>query len=135
MKTYNVQTRIESDDNTNILLLKSFENLKDAESFLNETLANVYPGQYVWENQFRNLYSEILEIEVIDEDGDFETAQEVTVYTERTFDKNNWRGNYASNYWGVGRFDGTELVYDFSFQGEIQYQDIKESELNNWYNY
>lgn len=140
MNTYNVNKRVESDDNTNVVLIASFDNLSDAELKFNKELAKqeTYGGEYLYENQPKNSYFEYLEIESLDEDEDFETVKEVVVYKETIVDKNNWKGNYACNYWAVAKFNGTELIYNFYDNGKdlnLEYADVKESDLNNWFNY
>lgn len=43
-----------------------------------------------------------------------------------------------NNYWAVGKFNGQELVYNFYDNGRdlnLEYENIKESELKNWFNY
>jgi len=140
MKTYNVQKRIESDDNTNLVLIASFDNLEDAEKRFEIELEKqeTYAGEYLWENQPKNSYFETLEIESSEGEWDFETIKQQIVYKETIVDKNNWKGNYAVNYWAVAKFDGSELVYNFYDNGKdlnLEYPNIKESELKNWYNY
>ena len=138
MKIYNVQIRIERDDNTENVLLKSFNDLKVSQEFFNETLEGMeyHAGQYLWENDFKNSYKEILEIESKEDNWDYETLKEQVVYLEGNMDKNNWMGEYAVNYWAVAKHNGTELVYNFYDNGKdlnLEYENVKD--LNKWYNY
>jgi len=138
MKIYNVQIRIERDDNTDTVLLKSFNDLEQAQEFFDEKLDDMeyHAGQYLGENDFKNSYEEILEIELKEGDWDFETLKEQVVYLEGSIDKNNWMGECAVNYWAIGKHDGTELVYNFYDNGKdlnLEYENVKD--LNKWYNY
>jgi len=138
MKIYNVQIRIERDDNTDTVLLESFNDLEEAQEFFDEKLDDMeyHAGQYLWENDSKNSYQEILEIELKEGDWDFETLKEEVVYLEGSMDKNNWMGEYPVNYWAIGKHDGTELVYNFYDNGKdlnIEYKNVKD--LNKWYNY
>lgn len=139
MKTYKVQKLVQTEKTTESFDPKSFDNLKDAETFFNEILAKqvLLAGEYNT-GEFSEYYNETLEIESFDDESDdFETIKEVVVYTESLMDKNNYKGDYANNYWGIGVFDGCELVYNFYNNGkdmQLEYENIKESELKKWYN-
>ena len=138
MKIYNVQIRIERDDNTDTVLLESFNDLEEAQEFFDEKLDDMeyHAGEYLWENDFKNSYQEILEIELKEGDWDFETLKEQVVYLEGSMDKNNWMGEYPVNYWAIGKHNGTGLVYNFYDNGKdlnIEYENVKD--LNKWYNY
>ena len=137
MKTYNVQKTVQTEKNTTSFNKGAFDNLQDAEKLFDEILKQqqTYAGEYNDIN-FSEYYTESLELICLDDDeDDIEPIKEVVVYHEGTFDKNNYKSDYADNYWGVGKFNGTELVYNFKIEGKIEYTDIKESELKNWYRY
>lgn len=140
MKTFNVQKRVSTEKNTEIYDKLSFDNLKEATSKFNELIKQqeTYAGEYN-DGQFSEYYIEALEIESFDtETEDFETIEEVLVYQESLTDKNNYKGEYASNYWVIASHNGKELVYNFYDNGidlNLMYENIKESDLNKWYNY
>ena len=138
MKIYNVQIRIERDDNTDNVLLKSFNDLEEAKEFFDEKLDDMeyHAGQYLWENDFKISYQEVLVLELKEGNWNFETLQEQVVYLEGSMDKNNWMGEYAVNYWAVAKHNGKELVYNFYDNGRdlnLEYENVKD--LNKWYNY
>lgn len=137
MKTFNVQKRVATESTTEIYETISFDNVKDAEIKFNEILEkqDTYAGEFN-NGEFSEYYMEFLEIESVDEDGDFETIKEVLVYHEGIEDKNNWKGNYACNYWAVAKHNGVDLVYNFynnSKEMVLEYEGI--TDLDNWYNY
>lgn len=140
MKTYNVQKRVETEKNTDLFDKVGFDTLEEAEKLFGELLKKQVnlAGEYN-ENNHKEYYSEILEIESYDDEKDeFESIKEVVVYSEGLKDKNNYKGNYANWYWYFAKFDGTELVYNFYDNGKdlnLEYENVKESELKNWYNY
>ena len=140
MKTYNVQKRVNTGSTTEIFDTISFDCLDKAEEKFQEILAvqETYAGEYN-ENDFRDYYQEEIEIDCFDDETDeFEQIKSVTVYYEGVKDKNNYKGEFANNYWAVGKFNGQELVYNFYDNGRdfnLEYENIKESELKNWFNY
>ena len=140
MKTYNVQKRVNTGSTTEIFDTISFDCLAKAEEKFKEILAvqETYAGEYN-DNYFRGYYHEEIEIESFDDETDeFEQIKSVTVYYEGVKDKNNYKGEFANNYWAVAKFNGQELVYNFYDNGRdlnLEYENIKESELKNWLNY
>ena len=140
MKTYNVQKRVKTGSNTEIFDTVSFDCLDKAEEKFIEILAvqETYAGECN-DNDFRDYYQEEIEIDCFDDETDeFEQIKSVTVYYEGVKDKNNYKGEFANNYWAVGKFNGQELVYNFYDNGRdlnLEYENIKESELKNWFNY
>ena len=140
MKTYNVQKRVNTGSTTEIFDTISFDCLDKAEEKFQEILAvqETYAGEYN-ENDFRDFFQEEIEIEYFDDETDeFEQIKSVTVYYEGVKDKNNYKGEFANNYWAVGKFNGQELVYNFYDNGRdlnLVFENIKESELKNWFNY
>ena len=140
MKTYNVQKRVNTGSTTEIFDTISFDCLDKAEEKFQEILAvqETYAGEYN-DNDFRDYYQEEIEIEYFDDETDeFEQIKSVTVYYEGVKDKNNYKGEFANNYWAVAKFNGQELVYNFYDNGRdlnLEYENIKESELKNWFNY
>ena len=140
MKTYNVQKRVKTGSNTEIFDTVSFDCLDKAEEKFQEILAvqETYAGECN-DNDFRDYYQEEIEIDCFDDETDeFEQIKSVTVYYEGVKDKNNYKGEFANNYWAVGKFNGQELVYNFYDNGRdlnLEYENIKESELKNWFNY
>lgn len=140
MKTYNVQKRVNTGSTTEIFDTISFDCLDKAEEKFQEILAvqETYAGEYN-ENDFRDFFQEEIEIDCFDDETDeFEQIKSVTVYYEGVKDKNNYKGEFANNYWAVGKFNGQELVYNFYDNGRdfnLEYENIKESELKNWFNY
>ena len=140
MKTYNVQKRVNTGSTTEIFDTISFDCLDKAEEKFQEILAvqETYAGEYN-DNDFRDYYQEEIEIDCFDDETDeFEQIKSVTVYYEGVKDKNNYKGEFANNYWAVGKFNGQELVYNFYDNGRdfnLEYENIKESELKNWFNY
>ena len=140
MKTYNVQKRVNTGSTTEIFDTISFDCLDKAEEKFQEILAvqETYAGEYN-DNDFRDYYQEEIEIDCFDDETDeFEQIKSVTVYYEGVKDKNNYKGEFANNYWAVGKFNGQELVYNFYDNGRdlnLVFENIKESELKNWFNY
>lgn len=140
MKTFNVQKRVETEKNTDLFDKVGFDNLEEAEKLFSELLRKQVnlAGEYK-EKNYKEYYSEILEIESYDEEEDeFESVKEVVVYLEGLKDKNNYKGDFANWYWYVAKYNGEELVYDFYDNGidlNLEYSSVKESELENWYNY
>ncbi|MFK7049881.1 hypothetical protein V3Q77_08265 [Flavobacterium davisii] len=137
MKTYNVQKRVETEKNTDLFDQVGFDTLEEAEKLFGELLKKKVnlAGEYN-ENNHKEYYIESLEIESYDEETDeFEIVEGKIVYSEGMKDKNNYKGDYASFFWYFAKFDGTELVYNFYYDGNLEYENVKESELTNWYNY
>lgn len=138
MKTYNVQIRVERDDNTDIIKIGTFQNIDEAKGCFSNELKRESGGQYLWENKFKKTYQEVLEIESINEYQDVETEIEEVIYFEGHKDKNNWKGNYANNYWTIAKHNGKELIYNFydnSVDLNLEYSDVPQSGLQNWYSY
>lgn len=140
MKTYNVQKRVSTETTTELYEKLSFNNLEEAKERFNEVLElqDMYAGEFN-DGEWKGYYTETLEIESFDDETeDFKTIKEETVYHEGMIDKNNWKGNYANNYFAIAKWNGTELVYNFYDNGKdlnLEYKNIKASELENWYNY
>lgn len=140
MKTFNVQKTVSTEKTTEQFDAVSFDNLQDAESHFNKVLAKqvTYAGEYNT-GEFSEYYEEALSITSIDDETqDVEDVKSECVYYEGRKDKNNYKGDYPNWYWFIAKFNGTELIYNFYDNGKdlnIEYSDIKESELKNWYNY
>lgn len=140
MKTFNVQKRVSTEKTTEIYDQLSFDTLEEATSKFNDLLSQqeTYAGEYN-DGQFSEYYNEVLEIESFDtETDDFETIEEVVVYQEGLTDKNNYKGEYANNYWAIASHNGTELIYNFydnGFDLNLKYENVKASDLKQWYNH
>lgn len=140
MKTYNVQKTVSTEKTTEQFDPVSFDNLQDAELFFNQELAKQenLAGEYNT-GDFSEYYEEALVITSYDDEtGYVEDVKSESVYCEGSKDKNNYKGNYANWYWFVAKFNGTELNYNFydnSKEMNLEYSDVKASELRNWYNY
>lgn len=145
MTTFFVQKTVETEGFEKHFDQTSFATYELAKAKLQEmlVLAADYAGEYVRDTEFSVHYYEALEIVkfTFDEDGeieDHESLDSIMVYAESLMDKNNYRGEYANEYWGVGKYDGTELVYDFFCPEDKinpEYSQIKYSQLDKWYNY
>ncbi|WGK93819.1 MULTISPECIES: hypothetical protein [Flavobacterium] len=138
MKTFIVQKEVETGKTTEQYDSVYFDNLKDAEIYFNTELSNQenLAGEYNI-GEFSEYYKESLVITVVDGE-DIEDLKSISVYEEGMKDKNNYRGNYANWYYYTAKFNGAELVYNFYDNRKdlnIEYSNIKKSELNKWFNY
>ena len=140
MKTYNVQKRVETNTATDIYNIATFDNLADANIRYKSELSiqETYAGEYN-EGKYNGFISEYLEIESFDsENEEFEEVKSTLVYYEGVTDKNNYKGNYANNYWTIAKHDGTNLIYNFydnSIDLNLEYPNIAENDLIKWFNY
>lgn len=135
MATFQVQKRVETETRTEIYNECSVSTIEEAQAKFQEVLAaqDVYAGEF-YESDEKGDYTE--SIEIVDEEG--EEIQSERVFIAGRFDKNNYKGNYPVWYWGVAKWNGTELIYNFHNNGfdlDIEYADVKHSDLANWYNY
>lgn len=134
---YIVQKNVETEKITENYDSETFDNYDEAEFRFNEILAiqDSLGGEYNV-GEFSEFYKETISLETLI-DGEFETILSKVVYSEGLKDKNNYKGNRANNYWAVGKYNGTELVYNMYDDGKnlnLEYSNIKESELDDWYN-
>lgn len=139
MKKYNVFKEVSTEKNTENHELHSYETLKEAEIKFNEILSEqeVYAGEFN-EGDFSEYYQEEIKIESVDQDENYVLEKKNTVYIEGVIDKNNWKGESASNYWQIARFNGKELIHNFynnRNELNLEYENIKDTELKKWFNY
>ena len=138
MKTYIINFLIETESNTQGEVLYTFTDLKMAQKEFKKAVKNAPRYRQSVENDFREYLSESIVLEEWVDDDFEETLMQQEIYSERTIDRMNYKGNYPIEYYSRATFNGKELMHTMYFQGEKEnwrkgnYK-VPQSKLTEWY--
>ena len=138
MKTYIINFLIETESNTQGEVLYTFTDLKTAQKEFKKAVKNAPRYRQSDENDFREYLNESIVLEEWVDDDFEETLMQQEIYSERTIDRMNYKGNYPIEYYSRATFNGKELMHTMYFQGEKEnwrkgnYK-VPQSKLTEWY--
>ena len=137
MKTYIINFLIETESNTQGEVLYTFTDLKMAQKEFKKAVKNA-PRYRQSIDDFREYLIESIVLEVWEDDEFVEDITKQVIYSERTIDRMNYKGNYPIEYYSRATFNGKELMHTMYFQGEKEnwrkgnYK-VPQSKLTEWY--
>ena len=138
MKTYIINFLIETESNTQGETLTVCSDLKTAQKEFKKAVKLAPRYRQSNEDDFREYVTESIVLELWEDDEFVEDISSQVIYSERTIDRMNYKGNYAVIYYSRATFNGKELMHTMYFQGEREnwrkgnYK-VPESKLNEWY--
>ena len=138
MKTYIINFLIETESNTQGEVLYTFTDLKMAQKEFKKAVKNAPRYRQSVESDFREYLSESIVLEEWVDDDFEETLMQQEIYSERTIDRMNYKGNYPIEYYSRATFNGKELMHTMYFQGEKEnwrkgnYK-VPQSKLTEWF--
>ena len=137
MKTYIINFLIETESNTQGETLTVCSDLKTAQKEFKKAVKNA-PRYRQTIDVFREYLTESIVLELWEDDEFVEDISSQVIYSERTIDRMNYKGDYAVNYYSRATFNGKELMHTMYFQGEREnwrkgnYK-VPQSKLNEWF--
>ena len=137
MKTYIINFLIETGSNTQGEVLYTFTDFKTAQKEFKKAVKNA-PRYRQSIDAFREYLTESIVLEEWVDDDFEETLMQQEIYSERTIDRMNYKGNYPIEYYSRATFNGKELMHTMYFQGEKEnwrkgnYK-VPQSKLNEWF--
>ena len=138
MKTYIINFLIETESNTQGETLTVCSDLKTAQKEFKKAVKLAPRYRQSNEDDFREYVTESIVLELWEDDEFVEDISSQVIYSERTIDRMNYKGNYAVIYYSRATFNGKELMHTMYFQGEREnwrkgnYK-VPESKLNEWF--
>lgn len=138
MKTYIINFLIETESNTQGETLTVCSDLKTAQKEFKKAVKLAPRYRQSDEDDFREYVTESIVLELWEDDEFVEDISSQVIYSERTIDRMNYKGDYAVNYYSCATFNGKELMHTMYFQGEREnwrkgnYK-VPQSKLNEWY--
>jgi hypothetical protein len=138
MKTYKLSFLIETESDTDYREIGSFTDLKTAQKEFKKAVKNAPRYRQSDENDFREYLNELIVLEEWVDDDFEETLMQQEIYSERTIDRMNYKGNYPIEYYSRATFNGKELMHTMYFQGEKEnwrkgnYK-VPQSKLTEWF--
>lgn len=137
MKTYIIDFLIETESNTQGEVLSTFTDLKTAQKEFKKAVKLAPRYRQSDEDDFKEYLSESIVLELWEDDEFVEDITQQIIYSEGIIDRNNYKGNHASDYWFKATFNSKELMYEMYFQGEKQMwgkkHKVPQSKLNEWF--
>ena len=137
MKTYIINFLIETESNTQGETLTVCSDLKTAQKEFKKAVKNA-PRYRQLIDVFREYLTESIVLELWEDDEFVEDITKQVIYSERTIDRMNYKGNYPIEYYSRATFNGKELMHTMYFQGEKEnwrkgnYK-VPQSKLNEWF--
>ena len=137
MKTYIINFLIETESNTQGEVLYTFTDLKTVQKEFKKAVKNA-PRYRQTIDDFREYLIESIVLEEWVDDDFEETLMQQEIYSERTIDRMNYKGNYPIEYYSRATFNGKELMHTMYFQGEKEnwrkgnYK-VPQSKLTEWF--
>ncbi len=138
MKTYIINFLIETESNTQGETLTVCSDLKTAQKEFKKAVKLAPRYRQSDEDDFREYVTESIVLELWEDDEFVEDISSQVIYSERTIDRMNYKGDYAVNYYSCATFNGKELMHTMYFQGEREnwrkgnYK-VPQSKLNEWF--
>ena len=138
MKTYIINFLIETESNTQGETLAVCSDFKTAEKEFKKSVKFAPRYRQSDEDDFREYVTESIVLELWEDDEFVEDISSQVIYSERTIDRMNYKGDYAVNYYSRATFNGKELMHTMYFQGEREnwrkgnYK-VPQSKLNEWF--
>ena len=137
MKTYIINFLIETESNTQGETLTVCSDLKTAQKEFKKAVKNA-PRYRQTIDVFREYLTESIVLELWEDDEFVEDISSQVIYSERTIDRMNYKGDYAVNYYSRATFNGKELMHTMYFQGEREHwrkgnYKVPQSKLNEWF--
>ena len=138
MKTYIINFLIETESNTQGEVLYTFTDLKTAQKEFKKVVKNAPRYRQSNDDDFREYLTESIVLELWEDDEFVEDISSQVIYSERTIDRMNYKGDYTVNYYSRATFNGKELMHTMYFQGEREHwrkgnYKVPQSKLTEWY--
>ena len=138
MKTYIINFLIETESNTQGETLAVCSDLKTAQKEFKKAVKLAPRYRQSNEDDFREYVTESIVLELWEDDEFVEDISSQVIYSERTIDRMNYKGDYAVNYYSRATFNGKELMHTMYFQGEREHwrkgnYKVPQSKLNEWF--
>ena len=138
MKTYIINFLIETESNTQGETLTVCSDLKTAQKEFKKAVKLAPRYRQSNEDDFKEYVTESIVLELWEDDEFVEDISSQVIYSERTIDRMNYKGDYAVMYYSRATFNGKELMHTMYFQGEREnwrkgnYK-VPQSKLNEWF--
>ena len=138
MKTYKLSFLIETESDTDYQEIGSFTDLKTAQKEFKKAVKLAPRYRQSDEDDFREYVTESIVLELWEDDEFVEDISSQVIYSERTIDRMNYKGDYTVNYYSRATFNGKELMHTMYFQGEREHwrkgnYKVPQSKLTEWY--
>ena len=115
MKTYIINFLIETESNTQGETLTVCSDLKTAQKEFKKAVKLAPRYRQSNEDDFREYVTESIVLELWEDDEFVEGISSQVIYSERTVDRMNYKGDYAVNYYSRATFNGKELMHTMYF--------------------